>query len=560
MTIAITGIGIISALGIGVEENRERLLSGDSAVLPAQTLPTIHKEWPIGEVGLSNRQLALLARQNPDEELSRNVLLGMLALDEALADSHLTTDQLKSVPLINGTTVGGMDVTERHYAQWRQGDYAQIESIWQHEADMTSAMLAQCFSLADYTTVSTACSSALNALIHGAGILRIGAAKRVVVGGTEAMTLFHLNGFASLGILSERVCRPFADDRDGINLGEGAAYLVLEDADCARERGAKIYGYIAGYGNCCDAYHQTASSPEGDGAYDAMRAALQMAGVRPEQVPYINAHGTATPNNDASELCAIHRLFGDRCLPFDAQSTPYIESTKPLTGHTTSASGSIELIFALMRMQEHGYDFVLSNAFGFGGNDSSVLISREAVCLPEDTVVTQLKMTRDMVSDGSLDYKPYIPAMQARRLTPMLRQLVVVAHKALEMASIEVPDAIIVGTQWGGMQPTMQLLEQLTTQGETDLSPAQFMSSTHNCAAGMLARLLHCKGYNSTLVSSADTLAAAKSDAALLIMTGLARNVLVCAFDETDAQWQTLLEQIDHPAHDIAKACIVCGD
>ena len=548
MKIAITGIGIISALGVGAAANRERLLRGESAVAPAEILQTVHKQWPLGEVGLSNAQLARLAGQDESAEISRNVLLGMIALRESIADARLSREMLSEMELVCGTTVGGMDLTEKHYAEWLNGDYAHIDTIFQHEAGMTTAMLQQSFGLADSTTISTACSSALNALVHAAMLIRAGVAKRVIAGGTEALTKFHVNGFAALGILSENTCRPFAPDRDGINLGEGAAFLVLEDAEEAEKRNAKIYGYVAGYGNRCDAYHATASSPEGDGAYLAMADALAMSGLCAADIPYLNAHGTATPNNDASEMRAIQRLFGD--------NMPMIESTKHLTGHTTSASGSIELCFTLWKMESEQYPFAMSNAFGFGGNDTSVLISTKPRNLPQLPEIKQIRMTDYVVAENDSDYKQIIPAMQARRMTPMLRQLVVVAHLALQKAGVKLPDAIVVGTQWGGMIPTVELLNQLTN-GEDGLSPMQFMSSTHNNAAGTLARLLSCKGYNTTFSHGKSSMAEAEAHAALLLMTGVAQNVLVCGFDEVATPWQEFLEHEGMPAENIAKARVM---
>ena len=533
MQIAITGIGIVSALGIGVEENRKHLFAGSSALSRPTILPTVHREWPIGEVPMTNAELAEIAEVK-DKIYCRNVLLGLVALQQALASAAIDEADKSEMPLINGTTVGGMDLTEQHYSNWLNGNTDTLHLIRQHEAAETSRLLALETGLGETVTISTACSSALNALIRGVAMLRTGAVRKVVVGGTEAMTIFHLNGFASLGILSEHICRPFAPDRDGINLGEGAAYLVLEDAECAHWRGAHIYGYIAGCANCCDAYHQTASSPDGDGAYAAMSATLDMAGLIPSQVPYINAHGTATPNNDASEWRAIERLFGEQL--------PIVESTKSLTGHTTSASGSIEVVFSLFRMEQQQYDFALSNAFGFGGNDSSVLLSRHPMDLPENNQEGVLHTTDIYISAGEKEYKTLIPAMQARRMTPLIRQLLVVAHEALSKAGISTPEGIVVGTRLGGMLPTEQLLAQLVEIGEHDFSPAQFMNSTHNSAAGTLARSLRCRGYNTTVVSSSDTFAEAKEDAMLMLRNSNVKSMLVCSIDEVGETWRHLLD------------------
>ena len=194
-------------------------------------------------------------------------------------------------------------------------------------------------------------------------------------------------------ILDNRNCRPFDASRNGLNLGEGAAFLVLESAESAQRRGVKAQAILSGYGNACDAFHQTASSDEGEGAYRAMQEALQQAGLQPADIDYINAHGTGTSNNDLSESRAMRRLFGDNMPP--------VSSTKPFTGHTTSASGSIEAVFCILALQ-HGFipvnlnwsqqmedgitpvhqplrkelRHVLCNAFGFGGNDSSMLFTK----------------------------------------------------------------------------------------------------------------------------------------------------------------------------------------
>ena len=246
----------------------------------------------------------------------------------------------------------------------------------------------------DATTLSTACSSAANAIIYGANLLRTGQCQCVVAGGSECLSNYHLNGFHSLMILDQQPCRPFDASRAGLNLGEGAAYLVLETLESALQRGAKPLAILSGFGNACDAFHQTASSENGEGAYLAMTQALKRAGLQPADIDYVNAHGTGTPNNDASESTALRRVFGDNLPP--------VSSTKPYTGHTTSASGSIEAVFCLLALQ-HGFlpaelnwsmpdpacivpvtscpsptghlKHILTNAFGFGGNDSSLILS-----------------------------------------------------------------------------------------------------------------------------------------------------------------------------------------
>lgn len=392
--ICITGAGVVSAIGIGKGETLQMLLQGSSGIAEIRYLTSCHHELPVGEVKRSNEELAALLGIKLTPNLNRTALLGRLALKEAIADAGLLNSDISNVHLISGTTVGGMDRREEFYAGEPDCDEA-FASIAVHNCGDNTAMIAEPFGcFASISTLSTACSSAMNAIITGANMLRCGLAETVVVGGAECLSKFHLNGFNALMILDNKPCRPFDRDRAGLNLGEGAAYLVMETSETAARRGVKPYFVLSGYGNACDAFHQTASSPEGEGAYRSMQEALEMAGLCPSEIDYINAHGTATPNNDASESAAIRRVFG--------KEIPQVSSTKGATGHTTSASGSIEAVFCLLALEhqflpvnvnfhtpmENGIvpvvdikrnyplRHVMSNAFGFGGNDSSIILSR----------------------------------------------------------------------------------------------------------------------------------------------------------------------------------------
>lgn len=394
--ILITGCGVVSAIGINKTQTLDALLNNRSGVGPLVYLKTEHKEFPVGEVKMSDAEMRKLLNIDDKAITTRTALMGMIALDEALRDAGLTPDMLPEVGFISGTTVGGMDMSEQYYLNYISVD-AHKEYIAVHDCGSCSEMTANHFGkFAFTTTLSTACSSAANAIILGANMIRCGEADIVVVGGSECITKFHLNGFNSLMILDTKPCRPFDATRAGLNLGEGAAYLVLESAESARRRGVKAQAILSGYGNACDAYHQTASSPDGEGAYRAMRESLELADIKTYDIDYINAHGTGTPNNDASESQAVRRLFGD--------SIPPMSSTKPFTGHTTSASGSIEAVFCILAIQ-NGFlpvnlnwsepmddgiipvhqvtrkelRHVLCNAFGFGGNDSSLLLSKPEI-------------------------------------------------------------------------------------------------------------------------------------------------------------------------------------
>ena len=392
--IYITGAGVVSAIGIGKEETLTALQTGQSGIRPIRYLASSHTDLPVGEVQLSNEEIAALLGIGDSKGYTRSALIGKLALKEALMDARLLGEPLDEVHFISGTTVGGMDRRELIHAQ-EPGCGLEIAEIATHNCASCTELIAEGFGdFASMATLSTACSSATNVIITGANMLRCGLADIVVVGGTECLSKFHLNGFNALMILDHQPCRPFDRDREGLNLGAGAAFLVMETAASARQRGLTPKFVLSGYANTCDAFHQTASSPDGEGAFLAMNAALKAAGLKPSDIQYINAHGTGTPNNDESESRAIKRVFGEQYPP--------VSSTKSFTGHTTSASGSIEAVFCLLALEhqfipqnlnwktpmEQGIlpvteqvqhpriEHILTNAFGFGGNDSSLIISK----------------------------------------------------------------------------------------------------------------------------------------------------------------------------------------
>lgn len=395
--IVVTGLGIISALGMGADDTYARLLEGRSGIGKMKYLKSKHTDLPVGEVPFSDEELRENLFIRKDASITRTSLLGAAALREALASaSLLPRDKSLKMALISGTTVGGMEKSEQYYYDFlhtREKD----EYIALHDCGACTDMIGQAnpYGFEMMTTISTACSSAANAIILGANMLKLNRADIVVVGGTECLSKFHLDGFNSLMILDHEPCRPFDKNRNGLNLGEGAAYLVMEREETARQRGIDPLCQLSGYGNRCDAFHQTASSPDGEGAYLSMMEALATAGLHPSDIDYINAHGTGTPNNDESEGHAMMRVFGD--------AMPPVSSTKSYTGHTTSASGGVEAVISILALirgfipanlnfsekidslnftpvteVKQGVELhhVLTNSFGFGGNDSSCIFSK----------------------------------------------------------------------------------------------------------------------------------------------------------------------------------------
>jgi 3-oxoacyl-[acyl-carrier-protein] synthase-1 len=390
MRIAVSGLGVVSAIGHGTGEVLDSLRSGRSGVGPL-TLFDSAQDVPVGEVRLGNRELKAMSGTRAGAAVTRTALLGMVAAADALADAGGGGGVRTG--LVNATSTGGMDLTEVFFAEFAGNDSrGRLRDVAGHEcADSTRRIAARLGITGFTTTISTACSSAANAIILGAGLIRQGIVDRVVAGGTDALCRFTLGGFRSLGILDAEPCRPFDRSRAGLNLGEGAGYVVLEREEALTR---EPYGFLTGWANAGDVFHQTASSATGEGAYRAMAGAIGMAGLSPGEIDYVNAHGTGTPNNDASEAAALVRVFSGRVPPFG--------STKPFTGHTLAAAGGIEAVISLLALR-HGMIFpnpgfatpmeenplvpqtslregveikhVLSNSFGFGGNNSSLIFS-----------------------------------------------------------------------------------------------------------------------------------------------------------------------------------------
>ncbi len=396
--VVVTGIGIISSIGRNVAETLESLKTLKSGVGSITHLQTSYKGLiPAAEIQLSNEQLKELAGTDSPDVYTRTTLLGLIAAREAYLSAGLTPGIKTNVRtgVVSATTVGGMDQTEKHYLQFQTSE-KYLPYIFTHDCCDNTEHIAESLGIKDYmTTISTACSSSANAIMFGARLIRHGILDRVVVGGTDALSKFTVNGFSTLKILDEKPCRPFSKDRNGLNLGEGSGFLVLEAEETAISEHRKILCELTGYANANDAYHQTASSPEGEGPYLAMKQALEMSGFNPKDIDYINAHGTGTDNNDLTEGIAIDRIF--------APSIPPVSSTKAYTGHTLGAAGAIEAIFSILaihhnllfpnlnytgKMDELSFEpltkltrginvrNVLSNSFGFGGNSSSLIFSK----------------------------------------------------------------------------------------------------------------------------------------------------------------------------------------
>ncbi len=546
-SISITGLGIICSIGNNAQEVLDSLRSRTTGIRPMRYLPSKHTHLPVGEVQLSNDEMKAILGISSPSPMSRTTLMGAIAVRQALASAGISDLAGKRVALISGTTVGGMDLTEQYIEQMKADD----SLLWMPQSNdcgNSTKEIAEISGLkrAEICTISTACSSALNSIILGSEMLKRDEVDLVIAGGSEALSLFHLNGFNTLMILDKEQCRPFDDTRAGLNLGEGAAFVVLE-----RER--EGLSYVAGYGNRCDAFHQTASSDNGEGAYLAMKDAIEMAGVAPSEIQYVNAHGTGTPNNDISESAALKRLF--------AEAMPEVSSTKSFTGHTTSASGSIEVAICVIAMQNGfipanlcwknqaegaitptmGNDNidlqrVLCNSFGFGGNDSSLVLTKQRPNCVSDAAEYDVAVAADVEitsADDLSQLREFISPMESRRMGKLLKAAHLSSLRALKEAGIECPDAIVTATARGMLETSMQFLDDMLANGEELLKPTLFMQSTHNTLSSAIAIRMKCHGYNTTYSQGEESLQWAMRDAERLIRTGKAESVLVGMYDET---------------------------
>jgi 3-oxoacyl-[acyl-carrier-protein] synthase-1 len=394
--IAITGMGIISSIGNNVEENFISLRSGKHGISDIEMFETRHTgAIKTGEIKLSNEELAEKLQLDEDNNVTRTSLLGMIAAKEAVESAGISDINGYRTGLISSTSVGGMDITEKYFYSYE--DFPEKQKyIDAHDAGNSSLAIAGYLGLKGMvSTISTACSSAANAIMMGAKLIKNGVLDRVIVGGTDSLSKFTLNGFNTLMILTDSYNTPFDNNRKGLNLGEAAAFLVLESEEMVKKENKKVLAYLSGYGNANDAHHQTASSDNGQGAFLAMQQALKISGLEKENIDYINVHGTATPNNDLSEGIAMIRIFGEN-------KVPEFSSTKAFTGHTLAAAAGIEAVFSVLAMQnsvifpnlnfktkmqefdltpvtelkEKNINHVLSNSFGFGGNCSTLIFSK----------------------------------------------------------------------------------------------------------------------------------------------------------------------------------------
>lgn len=406
--VVVTGMGAVTPLGTGVENFWPRMLAGENAVGPISHFdPTDYATRIAAEVKDFNAEDWLEKKEA--RRVDRFIAMAVASASQALKDSALElNDELRrEVGVLIGSGIGGLDTMWANNQTLMQRGPSKVSPFWVPFmiADMAGGYVSILNDLkGPNNCVVTACATGSNAVGDAYHIIKRGDAVAMLAGGTEAaINEIGVAAFSAARAMSTRnddpahASRPFDKDRDGFILGEGAAVMVLEDRDHAIARGAKIYGEIVGYGMSADAYHITQPHPEADGAIRSMQMALRNAGLKPEQIGYVNAHGTSTYYNDKLETHAVRHVFGDY-----AYKCP-MSSIKSMIGHTLGAAGAIEAVVCLLAMRdgklpptinyevpdpECDLDYVpneardaqpeycLSNSFGFGGHNVTLILKR----------------------------------------------------------------------------------------------------------------------------------------------------------------------------------------
>lgn len=393
--VAVTGLGAITGLGPTVKDLDQGLQEGRSAV---RVLDLFDATGFRSNLAAQAPEPPALDDDRRRATVSRPDRFGLMAAREAIAMAGLEPKDLVEAALAFGTGTGGAMMTEAFLVARRAGEAPPTSMLVAHQPASVTDVTAAALGLAGpRTTIMTACSSSATAIGWAADRIRRGDVDVALGGGAEGLCRLTFAGFSCLRAMAPEPSRPFDKDRKGLNLGEGGAVLALEEWEHARARGATILAEFMGYGLSADAHHMTAPHPEGDGAARAMLAALADAGLPPEAVGYVNAHGTGTPHNDSAETRAIKTVLGAR-----AGQTP-VSSIKSMVGHTLGAAGAIEAVASVLSLRndylpptvnhveaEAGFDLdyipktarrvavevVLSNSFAFGGNNTTLIFRR----------------------------------------------------------------------------------------------------------------------------------------------------------------------------------------
>ncbi|GAA1980542.1 hypothetical protein GCM10009799_02080 [Nocardiopsis rhodophaea] len=591
-SIVLTGLGLITGAGDDVEKNWSSIVAGASGIRTNRLFDT-------GEL-LTDWAGMVTSPQAP--ELDRCYSLAATAIREALRTSGLDLAAVDRgrVAVVVGSSLGAMPTLEDVHRDLVHGRGLDVRRAAASQLPCVGDYIAAEFDLRGPRVVlSNACAASAVALGYAAELLWKGDADYVVCGGVDPLASLSAYGFSALGALDPEPCSPMSAST-GLTLGEGAGFMVVESADRAAERGAHALAELSGYGLSCDGYHQTAPDPSGKGACAAMAQALATAGLGPEEVDYLNLHGTGTPANDASEPKALKLLFGP--------SIPPASSTKSMLGHTLGAAGAVEAVVSTLAIDRGtlpptvntrgadspfgldivpgvgragGPDVVLSNSFAFGGNNASVVLNRPGRPSPSPrrtapvrgVVVTGASglagaaaSTAELaaaLAEGRpcFDGVEYVEGIgevpvgrvdvtaatgklnpsRARRMDPLSRLATAAvadlyARHGTPSRAEAEATGIVFATGYGPVTSVLRFHEGVLRQGITGANPSLFANTVVNAAAGHVAMLHRYRGYTATIANGGTSSILALQLAARVIARGAAERIMVVVADEFPEQ------------------------
>lgn len=549
----VTGLGLICALGDNVDECWENAVSGISGIRDVTVINTDNCYAKKGAVNdITDGELS-------EENYDRSSLLCIKAAEEALRDADISLDKDSNIGVIIGNCVGGAASIDSYYRAVKEKGEENVpkEEILKMPASAIANNVSVHFGLKGLTAnIVNACAAGTISLSYACDLIRSGEAEIFLAGGSDAFTSLAFAGFHALHALDEHPCSPF-NRSSGITLGEGAGILVIESYEHAVERGAKIYCEVLGSGVSSDAHHITAPRPDGEGQMSAIKRAMASSGLKPEDIDYINAHGTGTAKNDEAEFLSLHTIF-------DCSDKLSVSSTKSMTGHCLGAAGSIEAVFTVKALQEGivpptvGYtvedkavleekagkidfmpneskkkelSYAMSNSFAFGGNNASIIFAREPVFvrkseeIPERHSYSPVYITGlgivSSAADGSdsvraaltsEDYKAHDIKMAFYRKLDRFSQLQLVSGvSALADAGFKADETnendigIIIGTSDGPLTEIVNFQKNVIDNGTNGGSAFSFPNTVYNAAGGYFSIFAGIKGYNVTVANGAQS-------------------------------------------------------
>lgn len=563
LRVRIAGTGIVCALGSGNDSVLKAIEKGRSGLAPLTRFPTPHTPaLPVGES----------PEFSADPNLPQTIALARIASDQAMSASTQPPDAI-----VIGVTTGGMAITEELLKQ----GIISPEAYRRHGIGCVAEDLAGRFQCkGPVLTISTACSSGGGAIAMAMAMIRSGRYQRILTGGVDSLCRLTYYGFKSLQLIDPQGSRPLDQDRRGMSVAEGAGCLLLEAADETYD-GLEVLGA----GLSCDAHHPAQPHPKGDGALSAMQQALSQAGLDADQIDYINLHGTGTADNDRSESMAVNRLFNN--------TPPKVSSIKGATGHCLAAAGAIEAVISALSIDaglipantgcktpdpdlnispvrqpvRESIGRVLSNSFGFGGNNASVVIGRRPERLktpPHDTDRVQQPLTvagwsavtgagrtdntivnlsKGLGCQGRID----TPTLCQGLAPGVIRRVKRLSHMALALLTdlqipngAQKPKSVFFGTGWGSLSETNDFLSGLFESDEKFSSPTDFIGSVHNAAAGQIALMAQSTGANLTLSGGDYSFEQALFSAQMLLSGD--DHVMVLGADETHDKLSPLFD------------------